>query len=158
MTFFGFALTGVPLGVARRAVEGLRTLAVHKQVPGRGMLSDDGYVRYAVAKAQVLMDAARANLHASFEPLWAAALDEREVDMAARARLRRACVHAAESGIEAVNLCYRAAGGSALFSTAPFEAALRDVNAMSGHLVFQRRMMEEAGGVAFGAEPTLSVF
>jgi alkylation response protein AidB-like acyl-CoA dehydrogenase len=158
MTFFGFALTGVPLGVARRAVEGLRVLGVEKQVPGRGKLSDDGYVRYAVAKAQVLLEAARANLHASFEPIWQAAIEEREVDMPARARLRRAGVHAIESSIEAVNLCYRAAGGSALFSTAPFEAALRDVNAMSGHVVFQRRMMEEAGGVAFGATPTIPVF
>ena len=78
--------------------------------------------------------------------------------MATRARVRRASVHAAESSVEAVGLCYRAAGGSALFVSAPFEAALRDVNATCGHLVFQRTMMEDAGRVVFGHAPTLPVF
>ena len=77
---------------------------------------------------------------------------------AARARVRRAVVHAAEVSTEAVNLCYRAAGGSALFASGPFEAALRDVNAMCCHLVFQRAMMEDAGRVALGQAPTLAVF
>jgi hypothetical protein len=57
-----------------------------------------------------------------------------------------------------VNLCYRAAGGAALFADAPFEAAVRDVSAMCGHLVFQRAMMEDAGRVAFGLPPLLPNF
>ena len=158
MTIFGFALTGVPLGVARRSVEGLRALALAKDVPVRGRLCDNAFAQYALAKAEAMIEAARDNLRTSFGVLWAAAQAGETAPMAARARVRRAIVHAAETSIEAVGLCYRAAGGSALFAGMPFEAALRDVNAMGGHLVFQRAMMEDAGRVALGQAPTLAVF
>ena len=104
------------------------------------------------------IEAARGNLRESFGVLWAAAQAGESAPMAARARVRRAVVHAAEASTEAVNLCYRTAGGSALFASGPFEAALRDVNAMCCHLVFQRAMMEDAGRVALGQAPTLAVF
>ena len=158
MTVFGFALTGVPLGVARRAVEGLKGLALGKNSAGRGRLSDNAFAQYAVAKAEALVDAGRVNLRDAFGRLWALAVAREPAPMEIRARVRRAVVHAAESSLEAVQLCSRAAGGSALFADAPFEAALRDVNAMCGHLVFQRTMMEDAGRVAFGEAPTLPVF
>lgn len=158
MTFFGFALTGVPLGTARRSVEGLKALAAGKNAPGRGRLADNGFAQYAVAKAEALIEAGRLGVRHAFAALWQQVLDGTPCSMETRARVRRACVHAAESSLEAVNLCYRAAGGSALFRDAPFEAAVRDVNAMCGHLVFQRGMMEEAGRVALGQQPTLPVF
>ena len=158
MTVFGFVLAGVPLGVARRAVEGLKELALAKNSAGRGRLSDNAFAQYAVAKAEALVESGRTNLRDAFGRLWALAVAGEQAPMAVRARVRRAVVHAAESSLEAVQLCSRAAGGSALFAGAPFEAALRDVNAMCGHLVFQRTMMEDAGRVAFGRAPTLPVF
>ena len=158
MTVFGFALTGVPLGVARRAVEGLKALARDKASPGRGRLGDNGFAQYAVAKAEAMIEAARVSLRHAFTLMWDEAQGAQPCAMATRARVRRASVHAAESSVEAVGLCYRAAGGSALFVSAPFEAALRDVNATCGHLVFQRTMMEDAGRVVFGHAPTLPVF
>ena len=158
MTIFGFALTGVPLGVARRAVEGLKALALDKDSPGRGRLADNSFAQYAVAKAEALIEAGRTNLRHAFGLMWDEALRPEGCSMAVRARVRRASVHAAESSQEAVGLCFRAAGGSALFVSAPFETALRDVNATCGHLVFQRTMMEDAGRVVFGKAATLPVF
>ena len=87
MTFFGFALTGVPLGVARRAVDGLRELAMSKSTPGGGKLGDVGFSQYAVAKAEALIDAARCNVRYSFQELWDCALADRAPSMVARARL-----------------------------------------------------------------------
>lgn len=158
MTFFGFALTGVPLGVARRAVDGLRELGRSKTSPDGGKLGEQGFCQYAVAKAEALVEAALCNVRQSFRPLWDCALAGTQPSMEARARLRRACVHAAESSVEAVNLCYRAAGASALFATVPFEAALRDAHAICGHLAFQRSMMEDAGRVAMRLAPKHMVF
>jgi hypothetical protein len=51
-----------------------------------------------------------------------------------RARVRRVVALAAESAVEAVQLCYRAADGSAVYESAPFERALRDVNAAASHI------------------------
>lgn len=67
-------------------------------------------------------------------------------------------VHAVDTGIEAVAMCYREAGGSAVFQSAPFERALRDVHAIGGHAVFQRAMMEDVGRVGVGLKPTLPMF
>ena len=75
-----------------------------------------------------------------------------------RARVRRACAHVTECAVEAVQLCYRAAGGSAVFEAAPFERALRDVNTAASHITLRRTMMEEAGRVAFGLPPHNPLF
>jgi hypothetical protein len=69
---------------------------------------------------------------------------------ATRARLRRNVAHAAECAVEAVHLCYQAAEGTAIYESAPFERALRDVNAAATHITTPSVMMEEAGRVAFG--------
>jgi hypothetical protein len=58
--------------------------------------------------------------------------------LATRARLRRSVAHAAECAIEAVQLCYRAAGGTAIYESAPFERALRDVNAAATHITTRK--------------------
>jgi len=78
--------------------------------------------------------------------------------METRARLRRALVHAVDTCIEAVSLCYREAGGSAVFQSAPFERALRDIHTIGAHAVVQRAMMEDAGRVVLGLKPLLGMF
>jgi alkylation response protein AidB-like acyl-CoA dehydrogenase len=72
-----------------------------------------------------------------------------------RGRARGSYVHAAESAIQATQLCYRAAGGSALWEKGLFEQALRDVNAVACHITMQETMMEEAGRIEFGMPPTV---
>jgi indole-3-acetate monooxygenase len=75
-----------------------------------------------------------------------------------KARVRRACAHATECAVEAVDLCYRAACGSAVFESAPFERALRDAHAAASHITLRQTMMEEAGRVAFGLRPRSPLF
>ncbi|MGE4322657.1 MAG: hypothetical protein AB7E60_06450 [Sphingobium sp.] len=157
-TFFGFALTGVPLGVARASVEALRALGAAKSPARGGGVANAAFAHYAVAKAEALVESARLLARAGFAEIWDMVQAGGEAGPEQCARSRRACVHAAEASLEAVNLCYRAAGGAALFASAPFEAAVRDVSAMNGHLVFQRAMMEDAGRVAFGLPPLLPNF
>jgi alkylation response protein AidB-like acyl-CoA dehydrogenase len=63
------------------------------------------------------------------------------VPLESRARVRRSIAHAAECAVAAVQLCYAAAGGTAVYESAPFERALRDVNAAATHLATRRIMM-----------------
>lgn len=158
-SYFGFGLTAVPLGIARATIAALRDLAAKKTPPPpRHGLSHQPFTQYVVAKADAMVEAARLGVRDAFERLWREVRDEGEASMEARARLRRASVHAVETSVEAVQMCYRAAGGTALFSDQPFERALRDVNAAAGHIVFQRAMMEDAGRVAMGLPPLLPMF
>lgn len=158
-TFFGWGICAVTLGVARSAVEGLKDLAHRKKAPPPRLgLDEQQFTQYAVAKSEAMIEASYTNVKAAFWNVWEQICEKGESTLEARARMRRAMVHAAESSVEAVQLVCRAAGGNALFETEPFERALRDVTAGASHLVFQRVMMEDCGRVALGKTPLLAIF
>jgi len=158
-TFFGYNHCCVLAGIARSALAALKTLAATKTSAMTGLsLRDDAQGHYAVAKAEALIESSDLNVKDAFRALWAKVVADEPVPIEMRARVRRACAHVAESAVEAVQLCYRAAGGSAVFEAAPFERALRDVNTAASHITLRRTMMEEAGRVAFGLPPHNPLF
>jgi indole-3-acetate monooxygenase len=158
-TYFGFNHVGVMNGIARSAVEGLKSLARTKTFPMIGTsLRDEPQAQYAVAKAEAMVEANRLSVKDSFAALWAKVVARESVPLDVRARVRRAVAHAAECALEAVQLCYRAAGGTAIYESAPFGRALRDINAAATHIATRRLMMDEAGRVAFGLPPRTPVF
>jgi hypothetical protein len=60
----------------------------------------------------------------------------RALDMADRARARLVAAHVAATARRVVNELCSAAGASAQFTSSPFQRAQRDVNTISGHVVF----------------------
>lgn len=158
-TFFGYNHCCVLAGIARSALAALKTLAATKTSAMTGLsLRDDAQGHYAVAKAEALIESSDLNVKDAFRALWAKVVADEPVPIEMRARVRRACAHVTECAVEAVQLCYRAAGGSAVFEAAPFERTLRDVNAAASHITLRRTMMEEAGRVAFGLPPHNPLF
>jgi indole-3-acetate monooxygenase len=157
-TYFGYNHVGVMNGIARSAVTALKALALTKMVAPSGSLRDDPQAQYAVGKAEAMIEANRLAVKEAFRELWAKVIASEPVPLEVRARLRRAVVHAAECAVEAVQLCYRAAGGTAVYESSPFERALRDVNTAATHMTVRRSMMEEAGRVTFGLSPRAPLF
>ncbi|MGO9061139.1 MAG: hypothetical protein ACLQU2_27715 [Candidatus Binataceae bacterium] len=158
-TFFGFNHCCVLAGIARCALAALKTLAATKTSAMTGIsLRDDVQGHYAVAKAEALIESSDLNVKDAFRALWAKVVADEPVPIEMRARVRRACAYVTECAVEAVQLCYRAAGGSAVFESVPFERALRDVNTAASHITLRRTMMEEAGRVAFGLPPHNPLF
>jgi alkylation response protein AidB-like acyl-CoA dehydrogenase len=158
-TYFGYNHVSVMNGIARSALNGLKALANAKtSAMTRTDLRDEPQAQYAVAKAEAMIEANGLAVKESFRALWTKVVAGESVPLTTRARLRRNVAHAAECAIEAVELCYRAAGGTAIYESAPFERALRDVNAAATHITTRRVMMEEAGRVAFGLPPRTPLF
>ena len=157
--FFCAALAAVALGIAHGAAEALvRLVETKRSLPGRPSLRDQASAQYAVAKAQALAESGALYLRHGIDGIWQQIQSGVAPDPEWRLRSRRACVHAAEASVEAVDLCCRAAGGNALFQSQPFERAQRDVHATLGHIVLQRGAMEDAGRVAFGLQPLSPTF
>lgn len=155
-TFFGLGLCAVALGTARPSVDGLKQLAASKvSAVSRRTLRDQPQAHYVVAKSEALLRSSRLYVRECFSAIWSALQSGAPITLPMRARTRGAYVHAAESALEAVQLCYRAAGGSALWEKGPFEQALRDVNAVACHVTMQEALMEEAGRVELGVPPTV---
>jgi alkylation response protein AidB-like acyl-CoA dehydrogenase len=158
-TYFGYNHVSVMNGIARSALTGLKVLAATKtSAMGGTSLRDEPQAQYAVAKAEAMIEINALAVKESFRPLWAKVVAGERVPLEMRARVRRTVAHAAECAVEAVQLCYRAAGGSAVYESAPFERALRDVNAAATHMATRRVMMEEAGRVTFGLPPRTPLF
>jgi len=156
---FGFGIAAVAVGIGLSTVDALEALARSKKLPPpRGSLADQHSVQYAVGKARALVEAAHITSRDAGVRVWNEVCENGEASMGARARLRRALIHAVDSCTEAVSLCYREAGGSAVFESAPFERALRDIHAIGGHAVVQRAMMQDAGRCALGMKALSPLF
>jgi alkylation response protein AidB-like acyl-CoA dehydrogenase len=144
----------VPLGIARRALAELSELALTK-TPFRSsrLLADREAVQAAVARAAALIDSGHHYLVASMTAVRRACDDGGAPTVEQRAQARLAAVHATTSAAEAVQLCYRSAGATALYRTSPLQRALRDVNAATQHYALSAPGYDMVGRVLFGMEP-----
>jgi alkylation response protein AidB-like acyl-CoA dehydrogenase len=147
-------LAAVPLGLARRAVAELRELALVK-TPFRSdrLLAEREVVQASVARATALIESGHHYLAMSMQALWQAAADGSVPTVEQRAHARLAGVHATAGAAEAVLLCYRSAGSTALYDSNPLQRVLRDVNAATQHYGISAAAYELAGRALLGMEP-----
>ncbi|MBW8485926.1 acyl-CoA dehydrogenase family protein [Actinomadura parmotrematis] len=132
-----FALTGaapvlgVAEGVLARFTERLRTRTLaYSGERQRDLMS--GQIRLARATADLA--AARLLLDDAVRGL--AAADAGGADIGRRAHARLVAAHVVGTARAVVNELCAAAGASAQFTASPFQRAQRDVNTISGHVVF----------------------
>jgi indole-3-acetate monooxygenase len=67
------------------------------------------------------------------------------VDLETRLRARLAASNAGEQACAAVDLCYRAGGGSAVYESSPLQRCFRDVHTASAHVMVSARTYEMVG-------------
>jgi alkylation response protein AidB-like acyl-CoA dehydrogenase len=144
----------VPLGIARAAIDEVVALAPAK-TPYRSarVMAERDMVQVAVARAEALTRSARAFLHEAVGELWDGARAGDPATLEQRAMARLAAVHAARSAIEAVTLCFEAAGGSAVYASSGLQRHLRDVHTAGQHVVLATSGFETVGRVLLGLPP-----
>jgi alkylation response protein AidB-like acyl-CoA dehydrogenase len=154
MSLFFAPMAAVPLGIARAAIDELVRLAAVK-IPYRSArsLAERDVVQAMVAQAEAEVRSAGAFLREALEEVWASAQQGDEVTMRQRALVRLAIVNASRSGIRAVDLCYEAAGSTAVFRSNPMQRYLRDVRTSGQHVVLASSGLETAGRVLLGLDP-----
>ncbi|HEX8092395.1 acyl-CoA dehydrogenase family protein [Jatrophihabitans sp.] len=147
-------LAAVPLGLARRAVTELRELAVVKTPFRSGrLLADREVVQAGLARATALIESGHHHLTASMQALWQAAAAGSAPTVEQRAHARLAAAHATAGAAEAVLLCYRSAGSTALYGSNPLQRLLRDVNTATQHYGISAAGYELTGRALLGMEP-----
>jgi alkylation response protein AidB-like acyl-CoA dehydrogenase len=150
MSYFGMPLTAVTIGIAKATAEAFKELLLNN----KSGLKDQGHSQYVLAKAEALAESAQLHVKESFRPIWEDAVANRPTSMEQRAKARRSYVLATEHAVEAVTLCYHAAGGAAVFDSNPFHRNLSDVHVASMHQLLQHKMMEKCGQIALGLPMT----
>ena len=158
---FGMLAAGVAsttLGIARRAIEELVTLATEKTpLFARSKLAEHPPAQLAVARAESLLSSARAFLTDEVAKAWETTQTGTRVEVAQRARIRLACAHAAEVTTEAVDLCHRSGGGTAVYTSSPLQRCVRDIHTASAHLMVSDRNTLTYAKLAFGLDADVSM-
>ncbi|AGZ46704.1 acyl-CoA dehydrogenase family protein [Actinoplanes friuliensis] len=133
----------VALGIARAAINDFAELARSKRNPVTGeAIAAKPSVRTAVAEAEALRGAGWAYLKGEVATTG--------TDPDRRARLRLAVLTATRNAAQAVDLVYRAAGGSAVYAASPLQRHFRDVHVATQHAMVGTDVLETAGAVLLG--------
>lgn len=155
-----FSLLGVVqsppvcLGLARRAVEEFRALALTKQGAfGAPRLCEQVQAQAGLARAEALLRSARSYWYESVEALWEDVVQARTLSLEDRTAVRLASLTAVENSVAAADLLYRLAGTSAIFQSSPLERCWRDLHTAAQHMQVQDGRWETAGRVLFGLDP-----
>jgi len=121
-------------------------------------LRDKPMAQVDLGRAEARLRAGRAFLLDAMEELWAEAAAGRMATLRQRAIARLAAAEAAEASAQAVELVWKAAGGTALFESNPLERCFRDVHATTQHIGTNAGNFELAGRVLLGLDPGTARF
>jgi alkylation response protein AidB-like acyl-CoA dehydrogenase len=151
-------MPGVVLGIARSALDTFAELAERKQITtsmltGRKvMLRDEAYAQSAAAHAESVVGSARSYIFERMASMWETLRAGNTPSVKQRALFRAALVHAHSACVQAVELLYKAYGGSAVYASGPFDRHLRDVLTINQHTVNSPKVLETAGRVLLGLD------
>jgi alkylation response protein AidB-like acyl-CoA dehydrogenase len=147
------------LGIARSALDEFVELARTKVVFGSAEpVRERPTVQEKVARAEALVESARAYLYATAAELWQTEVRGEALSFAQRARMTLAITQAVESGVQAVDLMYTAGGGTAVYARSPLERRFRDIHTAAAHQVVSPRNYENTGRVLLGLEPRVPFY
>jgi len=153
-TLFGLALAPVALGAARRAIHELIEMAQGKTPLLSGTkLREKPVVQHEIARAEGLVQAARAYVYETTAALEDAAAHRQDIDVAMRARVRLALTHGTEAAAAAVDIAYRLGGGTSIYEASALQRCFRDVHAVTQHFVVAASNYETVGRVLMGLDP-----
>lgn len=150
---FSGGVASVMLGIATRAIEELTALAVTKRpVQSSKTVAQSALAQVDVARAEVSVRSARAFLGERVNAAWETVQRGDRVDTETRLGARLAATHAGEQACAAVDLCYKAGGGTAVYETSPLQRCFRDVHTAAAHIMVSTRTYETVGRHRFGLD------
>jgi len=149
---------GIGLGLARKAIDTLERLAETKRTPNLTRaneslaMRDVPRVRAAIAKAEMLLGAARAYTYETMDRLWEELCRDRVPARETRLAIALSRQYVARTAREITQLMVDTAGASAIYQSSPLERLLRDAYTMCMHWSAQERTLEMLGAAIVGAE------
>jgi alkylation response protein AidB-like acyl-CoA dehydrogenase len=146
--------TGVPLGIARGALDCVLELCGRKELmPSRQLLRDDTHTQETIAWAEASIEAARNYAYGTLEDLWETLCRGDKVSVKQRAHYRLMMVYCHQSAKQVISVLYDLAATSAIFRSHPLERFARDIMTACQHRVVHPRMYRPGGRMLLGLDP-----
>ena len=147
-------VAGVPMGIARRAIDETCRIANAKLAYGtQDLVRDDALLQMRIGRAETAWNAARAFLVETVDELWQTLLAGDELSLDLRSRFRQCNLHGFHVAQEVTQSMYTLAGSKALYQPHPLERAFRDQTVAANHLLVREGGYAEVGRVSLGIDP-----
>ncbi|MES9851399.1 MAG: acyl-CoA dehydrogenase family protein [Candidatus Thiodiazotropha sp. L084R] len=158
---FMFNFAAVPIGTAQAAMTALLEAAEKpsRQVTLNGrfvpvrQLREESFVQDAVGRASAMIGAARAYLYSVVEDIWRTIQSGRDPSPIQAAQFQSMNVQVFGMCREAVELVFKARGGSSVYSGTVLETCLRDLQTMDQHVMSSLRAYAQSGRILMGLPP-----
>lgn len=159
--FFGALAAGVAaviIGLAERAVDELTDMAERKPSGSSKSMAERATTQNDLALARANVGQARAYLYQMVDDVWVATNSGVEITDEERTNLRLAASAAAKRSVEAVDICYHAAGSGAVYETSVLQRVFRDAHVAVTHGMVAPRTLEAFGRFHFGLPTNTTLF
>ncbi|QKW18951.1 acyl-CoA dehydrogenase family protein [Kitasatospora sp. NA04385] len=158
---FTRAMCGVPLGVARAALDHAREVATtrYDRMAGRSW-ADSWRVQTELARLEAEFNAVREGVYGAMRRQWAVLAAGGTLDdltPTERAASPLSWLHAFRSARTIVARTYDLLQTWSINRSSPMDRWLRDTTVLAQHLVAQDRILQSAGAYLLGAEPEFGI-
>jgi len=151
---------GVPLGIARSALDFVEELSARKPLTAGGghLLRDDPQVQETIAWAEAHFGAARSYVYSTLESLWQTLCQGDRPSPRQRAEYRMMLTYSHQAAKQVISTLYDTAATSSIFRTNPLDRDLRDIMTACQHRVVHLKMYRPAGRLLLGLSPDEALF
>jgi indole-3-acetate monooxygenase len=161
---FIYVFVGVALGVARAAIKAFIDIANRREITiaalggQRVLLRTSAHAQVAISQAEGLVRSSRAHVFDVLSEIWATLKRGEPLSQQLRASYAAAITNTHRSCTNAVDLLYKANGGSSVYSHGPLDRCFRDMHTINQHHAASLAFDEKAGQVMLGLQPADQVF
>ena len=156
---FSLHTASVGVGIAQHAVDDIVALAGNqkRRLFAATTLAETPIFQHALARAEIELRAARALLKSEAESLWGLLSAGHVPTPAEQARCSATGAWAAASAASVVDVCYKAGGGTSLYDSSSLQRHLRDINALTQHILVADEWFTRAGAFLVGKDPGFGI-
>ncbi len=149
-------MPGVPLGLARAAIDYVYELAEGRMDYPDQPWKQSRRIRIAVAECEMRLAAARSAVYSSIEAQWKRLVASEPMTRQERAIAALARYHAFRVAREIADTLYDLVGGDSVYrDRTPLDRCVRDMATACQHFAGQHRILELAGQLLVGEEPDI---
>ena len=148
---FSMGFAAVSLGVARATLDAAIELARGKTPQGLKAMRENNAVQGTIGRTEASLRAARAYLYATAAEVWRDLVRGDTLTEAHRIALRIAATWTIHQSASVVDIAYRMAGATAVFSANKFERRFRDMHAIAQQIQARDTHYEDAGKAILAA-------
>jgi indole-3-acetate monooxygenase len=144
---------GVPLGIARSALDFVIELSNRKEVRPGKLIRDDTQTQETLGWAEAHLGAARALVYSTLEDLWATLCQGGRLTARQHASYRLMITYSHQAAKELIVKLYDLAATSSIFRNGRLDRDMRDIMTACQHRVVHLKMYRPAGRMLLGLEP-----